>query len=255
MKITNRMTAEGEAASQRYELILEAWRSLYHQALSSTTFGTAKQLREITESAYQIAHRYLETEMDLVQLRSEEIAREARTATLLSLGSNDARTIEEAVSEHLSASGDYLNREISVQIERDIANLRNMLRTATLQVQISARAQAKTAQLALLQFRSSVSPSLQFYFHDRADRRWPSRKFIRAVWRQHLLGVYNEVVLLTLAEHGLEFAEVVNDNPTAHSHGMRIAILPSADDPTYGEIRGEVFHPNANAVLTMASAA
>lgn len=253
MRITALFTAEAEAAAQRYGILVEGWRSLYQAALSQTDFGSEKQLRRVEADAYAMASRFLDTEHELAADHSEAIALEALRATLSDLQSRDAVALTVAASEHLTNAVQYVTREVTIQVERDIAFLKESLRRTYLQVTIAARAQGITQRAALAQHRIGNAAELHFFFHDRGNQKWPSRKFIRAVWRHHLVSLYNEVVLLTLADHGLSKAEIDNANQGSHSHGMVIAMFAGSALPTYAEIRNEIFHPNSDAILKMAA--
>lgn len=249
MRIVLRFSAEAEAAAQRYGLLVEGWRALYRSALEGTDFGTERQVRRVTEQAYAMARRFLETERELIAARSAEIASEATRTTLVSLASRDAPDFTDAVSDHLSAAERYLDHELSIQVERDIAFLVQSLRRTYLQVAIAARSTGMPPRAALIQYQVGNATELHFFFHDRQGQKWPSRKFVRAIWRHHLLSLYNEVVLLILADHGVTQAQVENINPTNFNHGMIIAMSSGSSLPTYSEIRNEVFHPNSDAIL------
>ncbi|SER25995.1 hypothetical protein SAMN05216548_1149 [Faunimonas pinastri] len=248
--ITTRMTAESEAAAQRYELLIEAWRAIYQAAIASPDFGSARQLADVRAEAYDLARTFISTEAAMIDAHSVEIASEAHQTTLRELGAESASELTEAAGEHLIAAVSYLTHELSVQIERDVAHLVESLRKAVLQVTIAARSRRITMKAALLQYRIGNAADIQFFFHDRGNAKWPSRKFVRAVWRHHLLSLYNEIVLLTLADHGLDQAEVSHVDPNAQSHGMRIAMSSDSELPTYAEVRSGIFHPNADAILT-----
>jgi hypothetical protein len=251
MIITQAMTAEAEAAAVRYGAVVEGWRALYQRELDASDFGSSRQMGRITAQAYSIGRQYIDTEADEIAEVSERIAREAQGATLRDLKLPVASELTEAVTEHLSDSESYLLHELSIQIERDIAFLKQSLRKAALQVTIGARAQKIPIRAALMQYRIGNATELFFFFHDRRNQKWPSRKFVRAVWRHHLLSLYNETVLLTLADHGIDKAQVLHANPQANSHGMIVSMSSGTAMPTYSEIRNEIFHPNSDAILAL----
>ena len=118
-----------------------------------------------------------------------------------------------------------------------------------LQVTVASKSEGISLQTALAQYRIGNAAELHFFFHDRRNQKWPSRKFIRAVWRHHLLTAFNEVTLLTLAEHGVTTARIEHINPKADSNGLLVAMNSSTELPTYAEIRNEIFHPNSDAIL------
>jgi len=252
MKIQLLMTEEAELAALRYATLVEGWRALYARALDAADFGTPRQLRRVEEEAYAIARTFLEQEARAITEATTNIAYRAYRTTLEELSVETSDEIPEAVSEHLNAAESYLRHELSVQIERDIAFLKHSLRRTILQVNLAARSKGVPHRAALMEYRIGNAAELHFFFHDRGNQKWPSRKFVRAVWRHHLLAVYNEVVLMTLADHGLEKAQVSHLNPTSQYHGQVIAMSAGSSLPIYAEIRNEVFHPNSDAILRKA---
>ena len=249
--ITQTISAAADSAANRYGMLVEAWRAAYSRALDQSHFGTPKQLRQILEQAYTVAGHFLDAERQDIADVSAKIALEAQTVTLAQLHAASASQLADAVSEHVSASNAYLEREVTIQIERDIAFLQMSVRRTYLNVSMSARAQNLEPRSALMQYRIGNASELNFFFHDRRNQKWPSRKFIRAVWRQHLLSIYNETVLLTLIEHGLDTALIEHADKKAPPHGMTISVNSDSELPTYAEIKDDLFHPNSDAFLTM----
>jgi hypothetical protein len=210
-------------------------------------------MRALAAQAYGIARAYLESERQFAEQAAERISSAAISATFKELSVSTSEEHADATGELLSASIDDLMRDVAIQIERDIATLLQSVRKSALAINISARAQDLPLQAALVQYHAAGGTELKLAFTDRAGRRYPSRKFVRTQWRQHLLNLYNEIVLSVLAEHGLNKAKVVHADPKADSHGMEIALIDGSDLPTYAAIRSEIFHPNADAVLAMVS--
>ena len=252
MKITHRITAEADAAAVRYGALVEGWRSLYQRALDQADFGSPRMFTKVTNEALEMGIRFMAEEDKHMEAVLDNVASEAHTATISEIDAPDADEFTDAVSDHLYEAESYLRGELATVIERDIRFLKDSLRRAVLQVKLSARAQRISERTALMQYRIGNAQELHFYFHDRGNQKWPTRKFVRTLWRHSLLCAYNEVVLLTLSDHGLEHAEVAHDNPTADVHGMRVAMSANGALPTYSEIRAEVFHPNADAILRKA---
>lgn len=253
MKITQVMSAEADAAAQRYELLVAGWRSIYSAALDNAQFGSARVLRDVTAQAYGIARVYLDSEATHIARASAEVAAEAVSAISQQLSVTTQDDSADAAGELLSASQTYLQREITIQVERDVAFLQNAVRKTAINVSLAARSQGIPARTALLQYRMGNAHELQFFFHDRMNRRYPSRKFVRSVWRDHLLSVYNETVLHMLADAGHTSAQVVTDDPNHSYSGMELSLTANSALPTYPEVRPEIFHPNADAVLGMVS--
>lgn len=249
MSITQIFTAEAEAAATRYGLLVEGWRALYQRALNESDFGSRRQADRISQQAYAIARTYLDAEDGHIEQSLDKIATEAHRVTLAELSSQSADDISDDALELLSALQRYLRHEIAVQVERDIAFLMDSLNRTYLQVSLAAKAHGTGLKAALIQYQIGNATELVFFFHDRQTRKWPSRKFVRAIWRHSLLTAYNEIVLITLAEHGEARAVIHHVDPKSHSHGIIIAMGSGSEFPTYSEIRNEIFHPNSDAIV------
>lgn len=252
MKIQTRFTAEAEAAALRYRTLVEGWRGLYAQALDRPQFGSSSEIERVASEAYAMSRTYLAGEQDFIERAFETIVSEALTATGNELGYIDTFDAPEALSAHEIDAQSYLTHEITIQIERDIAFLKQALRRTMLQVALAARAKDIPLRAALTQHRIGDVAELSFFFHDRRNQKWAAEKFIRAIWRQSLLSLYNETVLLVLADHGQQTAEVNHLDVKAESHGLQVAMSAASALPTYAEIRNEVFHPNSDAILRRA---
>lgn len=247
--ILARLTREAEAATARYGMLTDAWRSIFHANLNSPRFGTPGALDEAVSEAFVVAQHYLSTEDGVIERTAAEIAVEARVATKRALASIDTSELSDAALEHLGATENYIHSELVAQIHRDIALLRQSIQRVALEVSIAARARGISQRVALIEYRIGNHADLQFMFHDRHARKWASKKFVRAMFRHAMLGVYNESVLITLSEHGVARARIVHTDPKAEVHGMILALGSNTDRPTYSEIRNEIFHPNADAIL------
>lgn len=249
--IQHRLTQEADQAAARYGLLAAGWQGHFSRALNDADFGTSSHSARFIAEALEMAQTYIRHEIVASEAVFSEIATEAHLTTLDEIASNDADTLTERVTEHLSAAREYAADELLAQINRDLALMRRALQRVSLEVYAAARSRGISQRQALIEYRIGNSAELDFAFHDRTNRKWSSRKFVRTLWRHSLLSVYNEVVMLTLADHGLRRARVVHLDPNAESHDTLIAFSSSADLPTYSEIRDTIFHPNANAILAM----
>lgn len=249
-----RFDQEAESASVRYGMLTDSWRSSFMRALNAMTYDFGRATDQAIEEAYAVAQSFLEDERDRIERILTEIAGEAHQTTLTSLRSIDSDELSEAALEHLYETQRYLIDEIAAQMQRDIALLRQTLQRVTLEVGIAARGRGIEQRTALVEYRIGNQAELQFMFHDRHARKWPSKKFVRAIWRHTLLATYNEAVLMTIADHGLTRAVVQHQDAGAQSHGAIVSFGSNSEHPTYSEIRNEVFHPNANAILAVEDA-
>jgi hypothetical protein len=245
------LTQKADQASFRYGLFVESLRSLFQQSLASSRFGTPALVNEVYAEAIQLGLDFNAIEAEHFEADMNEIALQARTATLNEIESIDTHELTDAALEHLSESLDYLRSELLAQSSRDIATLRKGLQRVALEVNISARSHGRPQRSALMEYLVGNKAGIEFFFHDRASRKWESKTFVRSIWRHTLLSVYNEVVLFTLADHGITRAAVEHVSPGAEWRDFVIALSSGSELPTYSEIRDKIFHPNAYAYLRM----
>ncbi|MCK1543419.1 hypothetical protein IVB12_15995 [Bradyrhizobium sp. 179] len=247
--ITQLMTTMAEAAATRYGLLIDGWKALYGRALDDPRFGAPVQIREVTEEAYAMARRFLASEGTEISDAMTDIASEAHTATLRELSVEDSSELPDAISEHTDEFIAHLTRVLSIQIENDIATLKKTLQQTILGVTLAAAAQRLPLRTALIQHRVAANTDIQFGFTDRRSAKWPAGRYVKTIWRHNLLSLYNDVVLMTLADAGVDTARVRHTDPTSDIHGLEISIVDNTDLPTLADIRDQAFHPNANAIL------
>lgn len=249
MSVTRIMTTTAEAAATRYGLLLDGWRALYSRALDEPRFGAPVQLRRIAEDAYAIARRYLEAESGEIGAAFTDIAQRALVSTHEEINDTDSAEFTDAISEHVSAFVEHLTNELTIQIERDIALLKKTLQNTILVVNVAASAQRLPLKTALIQHRIAGNTDVKFGFTDRRSARWPAQRYIRTIWRHALLNLYNDVVVMELADAGIDTAEVRHEDPRSDIHGSVVSLVANTQLPTYDDIRDQTFHPNADAVL------
>lgn len=245
------LSAHADAAASRYLLLLNGLRGIQAQALTQGNLIAPAVLERVARQGYQIAERYLTSERDNIAQTTQQIATDAQQRAQSDLGVSSDTALTARTSELLSLAGEILRNEIVIQAERDVGKLKGELRQAALEVELAAMSQGISRESALIQQRLNAGKTA-FTFQDRAGRRWASQKYIRTIWRQHLLTSWNETYLTTLADHGVTTAEIQHPDPASRFAGMKISILPSTDLPSYGELRQEAFHPNSEARVSIA---
>lgn len=243
--IVNEISALAEKAADRYLNVIFGFRGAYSKAISQQDPTTAKVLSEFSANLYDIARTYLNSEEDVINSVTAEIALLSASDALSAVGATEsANDIVDALSAYLNAFKDYIRSEIAVQLERDIAAVRKKLRSIGLQAEILSGSTGISRKAAIIQLKLTDSGEFRFYFTDRQNRKWPSQKYVRTIWRQHLLSVYNEVYLYVLSKYGRKTAMVKHMDANSKSHMVTFNIVE------YEAIKDEYFHPNANAVVS-----
>lgn len=252
--IPHRLSELADRAAGRYGAVTLLWQGLFERALSSPEFGRPSLATAVVAEAYQIAEDYLITERKEIEALTQEIALEAHRSTLAEIAVNDASELPQLALEHLSASESYLMNELVAQLQRDVATMRQALQRTVLGVRTLQRAKGIPERQALLEYRLSNPDALEFTFHDRRAAKWASRKFIRTVWRHTLLAVYNETVMLTLADYGFDRAAILQENAGSMNKVAALSLTGEEGLLSYGVARQRFFHPNANSILALESA-
>lgn len=247
--ITNRLNELSERAADRYSQLIMAWQGLFQTSANSSNFGTSQGAVKMSDEAYVTARQFLENEATQIALAVNEIVSEARTDVLSQLQSSDEQDETVVVSELVLQSQSYLAHELAIQIERDISLLKDTMRRMTIHVGMSAKIQNTSIRQALIQHRMINTEPVQFFFYARNSAKWPSRRFVRTLWRHTLLSVYNEIIMQALVDHNEFQAQVDHANVDFHAYGRIISLFDGSSLPTYLDVRNELFHPNSDAVL------
>lgn len=245
------LTTTAETCAMRYAALCSTWQSAFDHALNDKHFGYADHPGNVAKGCYVQAEAFLADEREHIDRIIEEIASDAHQKTLQQLSSEDSAELPAAALDHLAVTAAYLADELIAQIHRDIAMVRQAVQRAQLDVYTNARARRIPERQSLIEYRISNSDHLNFMFHDRHARKWSSKKFVRGLWRHTLLSVYNETVMIALADHGLERAGVYD---TDQGHQIQIASITltgATDLDGYADVRSDYFHPNSSNFLGM----
>lgn len=234
-----------ERAAQRYTLLTESWSIGFNRLFDGN--GQA----ELVSTSFELAQEFLGNEFERIGDAVAEIASEARTATLREIASTDSTDLPEAAQQHSEASASYIHNELVAQIQRDIATMRQRHMIISLEVDALMRLRGQSRAVALAEYITRNPVDIQFSFYDRRAFRWSSRKFIRGMWRQALLSVYNETVLFTLADHGISRAGVITEKSGEPVQISVIGLDSSTVLPSYMDARQDLFHPNSQNYMAM----
>lgn len=197
--IDNAFSERAEQAAERYRLAIRAFVSVY-QAMAQIT-PSAGSIRRMSEELVEIAEVHGQGESELLALDLDWVAEKAQEDAALHLGHSPSRERDLPVSEALSASQSYVMRELSTQLQRDASQTLRQYRSIGLKAEIHRRATGLSRDASHLAVLEADQP-LRHWFQDRAGRRWPSRKFVRTLWRGALHGLYSEIYALELAKRG-----------------------------------------------------
>lgn len=241
--IPHLLSEAADKAASRYDALADTFGALYKTALLSHDFGYAGQSQKLFTESYEAANLYFERDKQVMNDHVHEIAEAAHQRAKLKLSSVDASGLSDAAYEHLSETQTYLSNEIAAQVHRDIAHMRLSLQRAVLNVSMIERSRRIPTRQAQMAYVMKGEDDLQLQFVDRRGRRTPTRTFIRSLYRQSLLSVWNEVTLHTIADHGLDHAAVMKLDAGLEVKADRIAITD------YLAVRDSLFHPNANSFL------
>lgn len=247
--IGTQLSEISDNAAQRYGMVTETLRGICTRAIAHPNFGTPKVMSGAVGEAYDVARAFLSSEETHISQEREKIASKARQRFYSELSTDERNDEWNALIDAYSAIETHLRSELAIQCERDIALMRQSLARTAMQVAINARARQISMRQAAIQYQIGSSKDVKFYFRDRMNRRFPSRKYVRSLWRQQLLDTYNETMIGLAARFNLSFVEVEHLHGKAGVHGMRLSLVAGSENPTYSDVRDDVFHPNSDALL------
>lgn len=244
-------TEKSNDAVDRYGFFLNILRS---QAETVFRRGpTDEGLRNDAEAiAKGAARSYLQSESDIVQSDTEEVAIRAQ---------NDAQRDLEAVPEPLTDrlrdfaddSAYYLTRILAAQAERDVVTMAQHNQQTAMRIDRYVRSGRHTASTAAAQVMIEDNNSPAFRFIDRMGRKYKASKHIRDIYRQALMNVYNEVYADVVASYGRDTVFVQHPDPNYKWNGVELVIVTGSSDdsrPLYYDVRDEIFHPSSQATIT-----
>ena len=234
-----------DRASRRYSGLLSSFDGVYQAALDQAP-GSPKTQRWAIKSAYGLAEAYLSEEGHHLSDDLSLVRDNAHSTTAMLLSSMSSEQ-EPSVAAHVDEIETELDAGVRTQVERDVSAISRGLRGVGLRAALIARGRELPRSEALKIARSDTSPS--FAYNDRANRRWPSHKYVRTLWRHALVTTWNETAMLTMAAHGLTRAEIQHPDESHAWNGERIALDETGVLPTWDDVKDEVFHPNSEAWL------
>lgn len=202
----------------------------------------------------EAARAFASTEHAQLNDDTQKVAVAAHGAAIRDLGGNE-RTIPDRFAEFIFSASLYTARLLAAQTERDVMAMAQHNHTNALRVDLYVRSGRHTPSSAAAAVMIEDSQAPAFRFIDRAGRTYKSTKHIRDIYRQHLLNIYNEVYMDTVAEFGWEVVSISHPDPSYKWNGAEVLIVSSEQDdrPLYYDIKAEVFHPSSQALVTIAT--
>lgn len=183
---------------------------------------------------------------------TQKVAFAAHAQAMTDLGAKE-RTIPDRFADFIFSASLFSARLLAGQAERDVMTMARHVHSNALRVDLYARSGRHThsSAAAAVLLEDAAAPS--FGFVDRAGRSYKSTKHIRDIYRQHLLHIYNEVYMDTVAEFGWEVVKINHPDPSFKWFGEPVAIVSYDDElPLYYDIKDQVFHPSSQATITIA---
>ena len=167
---------------------------------------------------------------------------DAQIQRLLTLTGLPASTTGDAL---VQTATEELKDAMTSQMRRDALTVEThfqRIRTTAYLINESRRMGAAQAmRLAYLQNKSLM----RTVFVDRAGRRWQSGTYVRTVFREHYLGLVNDLEVLRLGEQGLDRAAYRYPD----GHEISFGIGRTVGLPSYEETKRLHFHPNSSALV------
>jgi len=250
----NALTRSAEQAGQRYAVFLEAMRGAFARVSAATRLPGSDRTRSLLRrDAYALGRVYLEVEQGEIEDALRAAALAAQTDTIEEVGGPTSSELAEAVEEHVALLVDGLSQEMRLQVERDVSLMMGALRGMALRdaLRASPGATTKRGRGEAAAAREEALEALTFQFTDRSNRRWPSPRHVRTLYRQALVLGWNETALLTAGELGLETLEITHPDASHGALGQLVAVAGETDGAISWEAAREegIFHPQTHAWL------
>lgn len=241
------------AAVDRYGSFLSVLR-----AQSDAVFRrdpTSEAMRnEALKTAQSAARTFLVSEQVQIEQDSRYVALSAQRAALTDMGYSSSG-LTSKIEDFVLDSAYFTSRILAAQAERDVIAMAQHIQNTALRVDLYARSGRHTVSSAAAQVMIEDRMVPAFRFVDRMGRKFKASKHIRDTYRMHLLNIYNEVYMDTVATYGRETVRVYHPNPDYKWFGAELLIVTggSADPdlPLYYDVREEIFHPSSDAVVTV----
>lgn len=234
-------------AGERYVNFLMSLRGVLGASLSSRP-DDMRAFNQIRAGAYAVAETFLRdeeerfaTDLLTAQERSEELAQ----TDALGRYSGSAGALSDYSEELVT----WFRQELRAQIERDVNTLVAKRRELVLEASVKARSTNFDLMASYLDLIRNGRERVDFYFKDRAGRRYPSQKFVRQLYRHGMLTVAVEVYALEVADMGYTTVEIITRDSNNSYNGKRISLSAAPDMLKLSDVRDEVFHPNSNSFI------
>lgn len=238
------LTAAAYRAGDRYVTLLEAMdRTFMSIAISANMLNEAGSIR-LQSALVAIGAEHAGSEMEHLGDDVAETLRIAQRDVLEHLGYSVTSDATNDLSDDLESSELYAANELSTQIRRDIEQTVKRHRDLRIQVRMGSSVNMQGRDLTLAQIVADTRRR-RTWFTDRSGRRWPSQKFVRALWRQTLLEFYVTAYMTIAAEYGEKQVLIWHPDSTHRYYGLEVSLL---DGGAGFDERSAVFHPNSEAL-------
>jgi hypothetical protein len=246
------LTEMAEAAVRRYGFFLNVLRGQAEMVFRRGARNEALR-NEAVSVARGAAGTFLSAEQNLIAEDSLAVAEGAYETAMRDLGISVGE-LPEHIVDFSEQSSYYISRVIAAQAERDLMTMAQHNQAVAQRIDLYVRSGNHTDQTAAAQMMVEDNQMPAFRFMDRLGRRFKTTKHIRDTYRQHLLNIYNEVYLDTVAGYGRTTVRIDHPNTDYKWYGAELAIVTdrnSADYPLYYDLKEEIFHPSSQASVTI----
>lgn len=233
-------------AVRRYQFLSGVIASIYDRAFLTGELGERAQ-NETRRIAREAAQAHIVIERDIV---TNDVVLCVRGAYLSVYGATASIPESDQTNLLIQLSADYAIEAIAGQIDRDILDMAERLRTAAQRVDLYIRSGMHTATSALFKVRAELPDVQTFTFTDRIGRTYKSSKRVQDISRLTYINTYNEAVIQFAGEKKIFQLEVYSENVDNKWNGTLLTTVGQGSNlSSYYDIRDEIFHPNATALL------
>ena len=241
-------TRAADRAAKRYQVALLALTEVFNAGVRSADPGSQRALLRAQTAAYEIANTFIAAESAIIDEEVIAAGASAQRETLEALDLLD-EPLDEVTQSQVTARAQDLRNALCLQLERDVAAVSQGLRQMALRAHLVGRGRGVSSRMALASLRHQHATAPNFQYMDRAQRRWPSDRLVRSLWRHTLLLTWNEVAMLVMTDRGVEAAIIEHLDLNHPQRGTAISLTERPDMLDWEAVREDVFHPNSDAWL------
>ena len=241
-----------EEFKRSYRVFSLSLTGLFNETIAGKNPDSPKAIAELNRDVRESAISYYQTASILLEQMTKKVVEAAEKDYLKQSGvDNIPIDVQIRIESWYKNSGlDEIRSQVWNGISRDITTVNKEIRRFAFSLENAIKINGIDRGSALVRARSFFKPNLTYKYVDRANRKWPTERYIGTTIRGHLLTSYNETMVILISEFHDGLGKIIYKDKDHKGHGEIITtVLNGSDLRDYETIRQKVFHPNSTAVI------